>query len=210
MFGQPASFLLMPLYKALVWLLERTHAAPEVCLCHMLVGHALSRALWRLPKLVRDFGGRCQSHATRPSRLTHDLLYGDIHSAQRHIRCMVTCNEQQLAQSPTLSWRLPALVLWWAIIGAKSAADPPCHANQFHWVMKTCAPTIIEIGELQRLTAAAGCMNDDDLQGLLGAGHAQMEGLAPVWVRSALLPTRAGWLRARLHRPAARAPGKPL
>ncbi len=35
-------------------------------------------------------------------------------------------------------------------------------------------------------------MNDDNLQGLLGAGHAQVEGLAPVRVRRALLPTRAG------------------
>ncbi len=57
-------------------------------------------------------------------------------------------------------------------------------------MMKSSAPAIT--GELQELTAAAGRMDDDDFQGLLGAGHAQVKGLAPVWVRGALLPTRAG------------------
>lgn len=52
-------------------------------------------------------------------------------------------------------------------------------------------------------TIAAGGVHHDDLQDLVGAAHAQVEGLAPVRVRRALLPARACALRPSIHRTAA-------
>lgn len=66
------------------------NGAPKVVSCAFL-GHAVARALRGLAQFVGDLGGGRQSHATRPRRLAHDLLYGDVHPPQGHIRHMVAC-----------------------------------------------------------------------------------------------------------------------
>jgi hypothetical protein len=47
-------------------------------------------------------------------------------------------------------------------------------------------------------------MHNDHFEDLLRAAHAEVEGLAPVRVRRALLPTRACRLRPSVHRTAAK------
>jgi len=109
----------------------------------MLCFYSCSSTLRGLTQLVRYFGGAGQALPAGPRSLPQNLLYGDVHTAERDVSACVRCAISQYAQHVMLQdfilIRTPGKRRGYAQLPADSL-DGDVHAAERTSVLASAAP----------------------------------------------------------------------